>query len=145
MYPSGLSGYQRQQAETLVQSQGPLAQPLLDELAAAIKANKIRSSPIAYLRALVSRAQEGKFQPDTGHRIAQDRERRAKAEAAVAAAEARPPTSSLPPTRPERPPRSPEGMKRIAEHLADLKAALTGKQPAPEPTTTQEQPQQETA
>ncbi|MDS4030776.1 MAG: hypothetical protein RKO66_11975 [Candidatus Contendobacter sp.] len=145
VYPPGLSGYQRQQAETLVQSQGPLAQPLLDELAAAIKAGKIRSSPIAYLRALVNRAQEGRFQPDTGHRIAQDRERRAQAEAAVAAAEARPPTSSLPPTRPERPPRSPEGMRRIAGHLADLKAALAGRQPTPEPTAPTDQPEQETA
>ncbi|MDG4594223.1 MAG: hypothetical protein P9F75_00765 [Candidatus Contendobacter sp.] len=145
VYPSGLSGYQRQQAETLVQSQGPLAQPLLDELAAAIKANKIRSSPIAYLRALVNRAQDGKFQPDAGHRIAQDRIRRAQAEAAVAAAEARPPTSSLPPTQPARPPRSQEGIRRITEHIANLKAALAGGQPAPEPTAPTDQPEQEVA
>lgn len=44
-----------------------LQQPVLDEWAAAIKDGKIkRSSPLPYLRTLVTRAVEGSFTPDAG-------------------------------------------------------------------------------
>jgi hypothetical protein len=41
-----------------------LAQQLLDELAASIVANVIQTTPLAYLRGLITRARTGTFTPE---------------------------------------------------------------------------------
>ena len=118
-YPTSLNAYERQQAETLVQGVADQAQQLLDELAAAIQAKKVKTSPMAYLRGLVKRAAAGTFAAEAGQRIAQERERRRMAMAAVAAAAARPPDA---PARRARP-----APIDVAAHVAGLRAAMAGK------------------
>ena len=62
-------------ALALVQGCGDLAQALLDELSARLQANAVHTSPIAYLRAMVRRAEDGAFAPEAGLRIAAARRR----------------------------------------------------------------------
>jgi hypothetical protein len=47
-----------------------LAQEILDELAGRLNTNSVHSSPLGYLRSLVSRAESGTFTPETGIRVA---------------------------------------------------------------------------
>ena len=115
-YPPTLTAYERQQAETLLQGVPEHAQELLDELAAAIQAKKVKTSPVAYLRGMAKRAAAGTFAAEAGQRIAQERERRRRSMAAVAAAAARPPDA---PARRARP--SPID---VAAHVAALRAAM---------------------
>lgn len=117
-YPASLTPYERQQAETLVQSQGH-AQELLDELAAAIQAGKIKTSPIAYLRALVQRANAGTFRPEAGIKIALARARRRETEAAVRNAQAR--TAQA---KQEMATRPPIDKTTVKAHIAALRAAM---------------------
>ena len=65
-----------------------LAQQVLDELSARMVAGAIRVSPLAYLRGLVRRARAGEFVPEAGLQVAENRRRRAHAEAAMRRAEA---------------------------------------------------------
>ena len=60
-----------------------LAQQILDELAARMKAGAIRVAPLAYLRGLVKRAQAGEFTPEAALRVAEGRERRRQTEAVL--------------------------------------------------------------
>ena len=117
-YPPSLTAYERQQAETLVQGVPEHAQDLLDELAAAIQAKKVKTSPVAYLRGMAKRAAAGTFAAEAGQRIAQERERRRRAMAAVAAAATRPPDA---PARRARP-----AQIDVAAHVAGLRAAMAG-------------------
>lgn len=88
-YPKGLTKAEREQArQNLGDLPGALAQQLLDELTAYVAAGTIRVSPIAYLRGLVKRARAGEFVPEAGLRVAENRRRRAQAEAATRRAEA---------------------------------------------------------
>ena len=52
------------------------AQAMLDELSARMKAKSVHTSPIAYLRGLVRRAEAGAFVPELGLRLAAARQRR---------------------------------------------------------------------
>ena len=88
-YPKGLVGAEREQARQYLEDlPGDLAQQLLDELAAHMAAGTIRVSPLAYLRGLVKRARAGQFEPEAGLQVAENRRRRAHAEAAKRRAEA---------------------------------------------------------
>jgi len=61
-YPNGLSPSERNDAQRRVSRFPPeLAQQLLDELAARLKAGTIRISPLVYLAGLIKRANAGKF------------------------------------------------------------------------------------
>lgn len=117
-YPPTLTPYERQQAETLVQAVPEHAQELLDELAAAIQAKKVKTSPVAYLRGLAKRAAAGTFAAEAGQRIAQERERRRRAMAAVAAAATRPPDAQ------ER--RARRAPIDVGARIAELRAAMAG-------------------
>ncbi|MDG4549850.1 MAG: hypothetical protein P9F19_01365 [Candidatus Contendobacter sp.] len=117
-YPASLTPYERQQAETLMQSQSQ-AQALLDELAAAIQAGKIKTSPIAYLRALAKRAHEGAFKPEAGIKIALARARRRETESAVRNAHAK-----AEQVRPEATARPPIDKDAVKTHIAALRAAM---------------------
>ena len=64
-YPKGLSPSERVDAEKrLSRIQPELAQQLLDELAARLKAGTIRVSPLVYLAGLIRRANAGEFAPE---------------------------------------------------------------------------------
>ena len=84
-YPKDLVASERKRAEVMIGAvDPPLDQQVLDEWAGIIAARDIRSSPLGCLRALIERAQDGKFTPERGHRIAQARQavRRVQAHAA---------------------------------------------------------------
>jgi hypothetical protein len=88
-YPKGLSAVERQEAANkLAGLSTDLAQQLLDELTASISAGTIRTTPLAYLRGLIKRAQSGQFTPEAGLRIAEQRKRRKQTESAIRSSEA---------------------------------------------------------
>ena len=60
-----------------------VAQQLLDELAASMGANVIRTTPLAYLRGLIARAGEGKFMAEGALRSADRSNRCAAVDAAL--------------------------------------------------------------
>ena len=73
--PECLLPEERDVALALVQGCGDQAQALLDEVSARLQANAVHTSPIAYLRALIRRADAGAFVPEAGLRIAAARRR----------------------------------------------------------------------
>ncbi|MEW8333841.1 MAG: helix-turn-helix domain-containing protein [Candidatus Thiodiazotropha sp.] len=88
-YPKDLSAVEwHEAAKKLAGLQVDLAQQLLDELAAGISAGSIRTTPLAYLRGLIKRAQSGQFTPEAGPRIAEQRKRRDRIESAIRSSEA---------------------------------------------------------
>jgi len=81
-YPKGLSPSERADAQRRLARLPPeLAQQLLDELAARLKAGTIRVSPLVYLAGLIKRASVGRFVPEAGLRVADERDRRHRNEA----------------------------------------------------------------
>jgi len=76
VFPDSLLPEERARALTLVSSLPDSAQALLDELSARMEARGVHKSPLAYLRALVSRAQAGTFVPELGLRVAAARRQR---------------------------------------------------------------------
>lgn len=73
IYPEQLLPEERAAAGRLLQGCEGQAQALLDELAGRLKVRGVRSSPLAYLRALVARANVGTFIPELGPRIGAQR------------------------------------------------------------------------
>jgi len=83
-YPRDLLPLERSRAEVMIGAlDPPVNQQVLDEWAGIISAGGIRASPLGCLRALIKRAQEGKFMPERGLRIAQARQAKQWAEAQV--------------------------------------------------------------
>jgi hypothetical protein len=81
-YPKGLSPSERADAQSRLSPLTPeLAQQLLDELAARLKAGTIRVSPLVYLIGLIKRANAGRFVPEAGLNVADAREKRKRNEA----------------------------------------------------------------
>lgn len=81
-YPKGLSPSERADAQRRLARLPPrLAQQLLDELAARLKAGTIRVSPLVYLAGLIRHANAGRFVPEAALRVADERERRHRNEA----------------------------------------------------------------
>jgi len=81
-YPKGLSPSERADAQRRLARLSPeLAQQLLDELAARLKAGMIRMSPLVYLAGLIKRANAGKFVPEAALRVADARAKRNRNEA----------------------------------------------------------------
>jgi len=78
-YPKTLSAAEQEEArKKLAGIPAGLSQQLLDELAASIGANIIQSTPLAYLRGLITRARAGTFTPEGALRIANHRQQRAR-------------------------------------------------------------------
>lgn len=75
VFPYQLSPEERSAARALIRDCGDSAQQLLDELAARLQANAIRTSALAYLRGMVARAHAGRFVPELGIQIAAARRR----------------------------------------------------------------------
>ena len=87
IYPKGLLPAERAEAEVMIGSlETPHDQPVLDEWAGIIAAGAIRASPLGCLRALIQRAQEGRFTPERALRVAQARKTRQRVAAAQAKA-----------------------------------------------------------
>lgn len=83
-YPQGLSSAEREAArKKLAGMRADLAQQLLDELAASMACQVIQTTPLAYLRGLITHAVEGRFTPEGALRIADLRRRRAAVNAAL--------------------------------------------------------------
>jgi hypothetical protein len=83
-YPKTLSAAEREEAgKKLAGLPADLAQQLLDELAASIRANVIQTTPLAYLRGLITRARAGTFTPEGALQIAAHRQRRIEVNAVV--------------------------------------------------------------
>jgi hypothetical protein len=83
-YLKALSRAEREEArKKLARIRADVAQQLLDELAAGMGANVIRTVPLAYLRGLIARAAEGRFTPEGALRIADRRNRRAAVDASL--------------------------------------------------------------
>jgi hypothetical protein len=81
-YPKGLSPSERADAQRRLARLPPeLAQQLLDELAARLKAGTIRISPLVYLAGLIKRANAGRFVPEAALQVADAREKRRRNEA----------------------------------------------------------------
>jgi hypothetical protein len=81
-FPKGLSPSERADAQSrLARLRPELAQQLLDELAARLKAGTIRISPLVYLAGLIKRANAGTFVPEAGLHVADVREKRRRNEA----------------------------------------------------------------
>lgn len=75
IFPEALLPEERAAAGLLVRPCTDQAQALLDELSARMQAKSVRTSPIAYLRGLVRRAEAGAFVPELGIRVAAARQR----------------------------------------------------------------------
>jgi len=83
-YPKTLSAAEREEArKKLAGIPAGLAQQLLDELAASIGSNIIKTTPLAYLRGLITRARAGTFTPEGALRIANHRQQRDKVDVAT--------------------------------------------------------------
>jgi DNA-binding transcriptional ArsR family regulator len=81
-YPKGLSPSERADAQRRLTRFSPeIAQQLLDELAARLKAGTIRISPLVYLAGLIKRTNAGKFVPEAALHVADARQKRRRNEA----------------------------------------------------------------
>jgi hypothetical protein len=81
-YPQGWSESERAAArERLKTLPAALAQQLLDEFASHLASGSIRGPPLAYLRALVARAQAGTFVPEAAVQVATRRQQQRQTEA----------------------------------------------------------------
>lgn len=69
--------------ESILEFPDALAQQLLDELAGAIKAGTLRSTPLAYLDALAKKAREGRFRPNRALSVAATRDRQGQTQAMI--------------------------------------------------------------
>jgi hypothetical protein len=80
-YPNGLSPSEHNDAQRRLARLPPeIAQQLLDELAARLKAGTIRISPLVYLKGLIKRANTGRLVPEAGLNVADAREKRRRNE-----------------------------------------------------------------
>jgi hypothetical protein len=123
-YPKALLPAECEEAEKKLEDiPAGLAQLLLDELASSIGANVIQATPLAYLRGLITRAQEGTFTPEGAFRIADDRKRRAEISAAMARSEIRGCDYQLPADGAENP---------LVAKLLDIQGKLKNKDRQPD-------------
>lgn len=96
VYPAGILPAERDTAEVLVGDlELGVRQLVLDEWTGIIVSGRIRATPIACLKGLISSAESGTFTPDRALRIRHDREARRRAAAAIERAQGAAP--NLPP------------------------------------------------
>jgi hypothetical protein len=128
IFPPGLDPEQRSAARRMLSACAEVAQAMLDELAARLKAREIRRSPIGYLRALVQRYLNGLFTPDLGTQQSRARQRRADEESA------RKTTLDTIEMR-RRESGTPEHAARVAKHRAALGQLMEQIRRRPAPTS----------
>lgn len=120
IFPDGLTPEEKGTASALVLRCPTLAQSLLDELSARIRSNAVKTSPVAYLRGMVTRALAGSFVPELGLGIAAARRKRG--EEAIARAQRDAEERRLAVER-----ASPEYQLKVAEHRAKIRELLDAK------------------
>jgi len=76
IFPERLLPEERAAALSLLRPCAAEAQALLDELSARLESNSVRTTAIAYLRGMITRACAGTFVPDAGRLVAASRRRR---------------------------------------------------------------------
>jgi len=69
IFPVGFNPAQRHTASAMLGAVPAVAQDLLDELAARIAVNAVRTTPIGYLRALIESAKAGEFVLEAGAQV----------------------------------------------------------------------------
>ncbi len=117
--PSALSPIEAVEArQRLEPLPAELAQQVADELAGRLAAGTIRSSPLAYLRGLCSRALDGSFTPEMAHAVAAARETRRRTASALAQADR---AVTLPPADPNHP---------LAKRMLDLQRRIAARRAA---------------
>ena len=121
IFPDGLTPEEKSAAAALILRCPALAQALLDELTARMRSNSVRTSPIAYLRGMVTRAQAGAFVPELGLAVAAARRKRR--EEAIARAQRDAEERRLAVER-----ASPEHQRKVAEHRAKIREMLDAAQ-----------------
>jgi hypothetical protein len=117
IFPDGLTPEEKSAASALILRCPALAQALLDELTARIRSNAVKTSPIAYLRGMVTRALAGVFVPELGLGVAAARRKRR--EEAIARAQREAEDRRLAVER-----ASPEHQVKVAEHRAKIREML---------------------
>lgn len=122
IFPDRLTPEEKNAASALILRCPALAQALLDELTARIRSNSVKTSPIAYLRGMVTRALAGAFVPELGLGIAAARRKRH--EEAIARAQREAEDRRLAVER-----ASPEHQVKVAEHRAKIRDMLDANHP----------------
>jgi hypothetical protein len=117
IFPDGLTPEEKSAASALILRCPALAQALLDELTARIRSNAVKTSPIAYLRGMVTRALAGAFVPELGLGVAAARRKRR--EEAIARAQREAEDRRLAVER-----ASPEHQVKVAEHRTKIREML---------------------
>ncbi|MBE0623475.1 MAG: hypothetical protein IH606_01560 [Burkholderiales bacterium] len=117
IFPDGLTPEEKCAASALVSRCPALAQALLDELTARMRSNSVKTSRIAYLRGMVTRALAGKFVPELGLAVAAARLKRR--EEAIVRARRDADERRLAAER-----ASPEYQLKVAEHRARIRGML---------------------
>jgi hypothetical protein len=119
-YPKRLSPSERAGAQRRLARLPPeLAQQLLDELAARLKAGIIRVSPLVYLAGLIKRANAGRFVPEAALHAPDARKKRNRNEAYLQKSHALNDASMLHETSGEDSP--------LAKRLADIRLRSCGR------------------
>ena len=123
IFPDKLLPEERVAAEGLLERCAPQAQALLDELAGRLQQNTVHTSPLAYLRGMVRRADAGDFVPELGLRIAAARRLRADQEAQRLQRDADARRLAMAQSAPDYPERVAARQVQVRKFLDDLHAA----------------------
>ena len=130
IFPEEMLSPEREAARQLLHDSGDLAQALLDELAGRLQAHAVRSSPVAYLRGLIARAEAGTFLPELGPRIASERQQTQKSAEQRHAREAEERRQAIERATPEYQARVSVERQKLSQLRDDMKQRLaTGRPP----------------
>lgn len=124
IFPDRMLPEERAAARLLLRQSGEQAQVLLDELAGRLQANGVRSSPVAYLRGLITRAAAGSFVAELATRIASERRQHQKAADERCAREAEERRQEAERATPEYQARIRTQREKISRLLVDMKRRM---------------------
>jgi hypothetical protein len=124
IFPDRMLPEERAAARLLLRQSGEQAQVLLDELAGRLQANGVRSSPVAYLRGLITRVAAGSFVAELATRIASERRQHQKAADERCAREAEERRQEAERATPEYQARIRTQREKISRLLVDMKRRM---------------------
>jgi hypothetical protein len=124
IFPDRMLPEERAAARLLLRQSGEQAQVLLDELAGRLQANGVRSSPVAYLRGLITRVAAGSFVAELASRIASERRQHQKAADERCAREAEERRQEAERATPEYQARIRTQREKISRLLVDMKRRM---------------------
>ena len=129
IFPEQMLPQERTAARMLLRRCVDQAQALLDELAGRLHAQGVRSSPVAYLRGLIARAQAGTFIPELGLAVAAERINRQLAAEQRAARDAEERQQAAVRATPEYQARVRAQRERLSQLRDDMKQRMATGQP----------------